>query len=98
MVRLDRDMFEKALLNLMLNAEDAMPNGGTLTLQARCEGAFVVLDIIDTVREPLWPRIGKDAPEKASARPRTEVEAELLESMVGVPHKRLRARIRPVRS
>ena len=52
----------------------------------------------DTVREPLWPRIGKDAPEKASARPRTEVEAELLESMVGVPHKRLRARIRPVRS
>ena len=48
MVRLDRDMFEKALLNLMLNAEDAMPNGGTLTLQARCEGEYVVLDIIDT--------------------------------------------------
>ena len=48
MVRLDRDMFEKALLNLMLNAEDAMPNGGTLTLQARSEGAYVVLDIIDT--------------------------------------------------
>ena len=52
----------------------------------------------DNVREPLWPRIGKDVAGPSLARPRTEVEAELLESMVGVPHKRLRARIRPARS
>jgi two-component system sensor histidine kinase HydH len=45
---LDREMFEKVLLNLMLNAEDAMPQGGTLTLQARAEGDWVVLDVIDT--------------------------------------------------
>lgn len=34
-VRLDREMFKQALLNLMLNAEEAMPNGGELTIQAK---------------------------------------------------------------
>jgi signal transduction histidine kinase len=47
-VALDREMFEKVLLNLMLNAEDAMPNGGTLTLQSRAADGFVELDVIDT--------------------------------------------------
>lgn len=47
-VPLDREMFERVLLNLMLNAEDAMPNGGTLTLQARLDGDCVELDVIDT--------------------------------------------------
>jgi two-component system, NtrC family, sensor histidine kinase HydH len=47
-VSLDAEMFEKVLLNLMLNAEDAMPEGGTLTLQARAEDGWVALDVIDT--------------------------------------------------
>ena len=47
-VLLDVDMFEKVLLNLMLNAEDAMPAGGTLTLQTRLESGGVSLDVIDT--------------------------------------------------
>lgn len=47
-VPLDAELFEKVLLNLMLNAEDAMPDGGTLTIQARAEDGWVVLDVIDT--------------------------------------------------
>jgi signal transduction histidine kinase len=38
-VALDRDLFKQALLNLMLNAEQAMPQGGEITVQAACEPA-----------------------------------------------------------
>jgi two-component system sensor histidine kinase HydH len=44
-VLLDGDLFKQALLNLMLNAEQAMPQGGELTIQAAlepdCEGPDV---------------------------------------------------------
>lgn len=36
-VSLDEELFEQALLNLMLNAEQAMPDGGMLTLIGRVE-------------------------------------------------------------
>jgi two-component system sensor histidine kinase HydH len=51
MVLLDREMFKQALLNLMLNAEQAMPEGGELTIQAAREQAGpprVCLTLIDT--------------------------------------------------
>ena len=48
LVSLDRDLFEHCLLNLMLNAEQAMPDGGTLTLVGSRVGAEVCLDVIDT--------------------------------------------------
>jgi signal transduction histidine kinase len=47
-VLLDRDLFEQCLLNLLLNAEQAMPEGGTLTLLGRREGNWVCLEVIDT--------------------------------------------------
>lgn len=50
-VLLDRELFQQALLNLMLNAEQAMPEGGEITLQAFVEDGAnptVCLSIIDT--------------------------------------------------
>ncbi|HWG46085.1 MAG TPA: ATP-binding protein [Gemmataceae bacterium] len=47
-VALHRDMFKQALLNLLLNAQQAMPNGGEITLQASEESGGIVLSLIDT--------------------------------------------------
>jgi len=48
LVALHRDMFKQALLNLLLNAQQAMPSGGEITIQASQEPAGVVLSLIDT--------------------------------------------------
>src|SRR6266516_1936864 len=48
LVRLNRDMFKQALLNLMLNAEQALAGGGAITLQAGVEAGKVCLSLIDT--------------------------------------------------
>lgn len=47
-VPIDADLFKQAVLNLMLNAEHAMAEGGELIMTTRCEGQHVVLDVIDT--------------------------------------------------
>jgi len=48
LVSLDADLFKQALLNLMLNAEQAMPQGGELIVQACADNGGVRLDLIDT--------------------------------------------------
>ncbi len=47
-VPMDVDLFKQALLNLVLNAQHAMPDGGELILTTRREGDWAVLDVIDT--------------------------------------------------
>ena len=46
-VRLDFGMFRQVLLNLALNAQQAMPRGGLIELQTRCRDRQVELEIID---------------------------------------------------
>lgn len=48
--RLDADAFKQAVLNLMLNAEQAMPDGGDLILTTKRDGDEVVLELVDTGR------------------------------------------------
>jgi signal transduction histidine kinase len=47
-LELDVDLFKQALLNLILNAEHAMPDGGELILRTRRDGTWNVLEVIDT--------------------------------------------------
>ncbi len=48
-VRLHKEMFQQALLNLMLNAEQALAGGGgSITVQAALETEHVCLSLIDT--------------------------------------------------
>jgi two-component system sensor histidine kinase HydH len=46
--RIDAELFKQALLNLILNAEHAMPSGGELIMTTRQDGSWLVLDVIDT--------------------------------------------------
>lgn len=56
----DRDMIRRAILNLVLNALDAMPEGGTLCISAACEAGDVLLRVADT-----GPGLGPDAARRA---------------------------------
>ena len=47
-VLLDQEAFHGALLNLLLNAEQAMPDGGQLVVRTSATGDGVALDLIDT--------------------------------------------------
>jgi signal transduction histidine kinase len=46
-VRVDADLMKQAVLNLVLNGVQAMPDGGTLTLAARREDDSVLIEVRD---------------------------------------------------
>jgi two-component system, NtrC family, sensor histidine kinase HydH len=47
-VMLDREAFRRALLNLIINAKQAMPDGGQLVIRTVSEGDHVAIVLIDT--------------------------------------------------
>jgi signal transduction histidine kinase len=47
-VLLDREAFRQALLNLIINAKQAMPDGGQLVVRTIAEGGTVAVHLIDT--------------------------------------------------
>jgi len=47
-VMLDREAFRQALLNLIINAKQAMPEGGQLVVRTAAEGDTVAVNLIDT--------------------------------------------------
>jgi len=48
LVAADANQTELALLNLCINARDAMPSGGQIVVEAREEGDYVCLAVVDT--------------------------------------------------
>jgi two-component system sensor histidine kinase HydH len=48
LVHVDRDKLNQVLLNLLLNAIQAMPNGGVLTVRTEYDGGMVVISIRDS--------------------------------------------------
>ncbi len=59
-VRVDADLMRQALLNMLLNAMQAMPEGGTIQVVLRREGQSAVLEVTDEgegIPPDLLPRI-----------------------------------------
>ncbi|HEY1676359.1 MAG TPA: ATP-binding protein [Candidatus Sulfotelmatobacter sp.] len=44
----DPELLHRAISNLVLNAMDAMPEGGTLTLRTRLDGGQAIIEVADT--------------------------------------------------
>jgi signal transduction histidine kinase len=47
-ITMDGNQLSQVIVNIVLNAADAMPNGGTLTIRSRVENNSIVIDFEDT--------------------------------------------------
>ena len=59
-VRLDEDLFRQALLNITINAEQAMPEGGDLMVRTCAVRESVNIDVVDTgigIPDDVMPRL-----------------------------------------
>ncbi len=59
-IRIDPGQLEQVLVNLAINARDAMPNGGSLTIRTRSQPCVIRIEVVDT-------GTGMDAATKAKA-------------------------------
>lgn len=57
--RIDVNLIKQAILNIVINAEQAMEQGGELMIRTSCNNKFIQIDITDT-----GPGIPKDSLEK----------------------------------
>ncbi len=46
-VKVDVDLMKQAILNVVINGVQAMPNGGVLAISAHCENGIIVADVQD---------------------------------------------------
>jgi PAS domain S-box-containing protein len=59
-IKIDQDKIERVFINLVKNAMDAMPNGGTITLNCEQKNGNVEISFVDTgsgIPEELLPKI-----------------------------------------
>ena len=59
-VRLDEDLFRQAMLNISINAEQAMPEGGDLMVRTYAVRDSVNIDVVDTgvgIPDDVMPRL-----------------------------------------
>lgn len=47
-IRADREMIHKALINVMMNGTESMPTGGTLVLAAACDDSSISITVTDS--------------------------------------------------
>ncbi len=69
MCRLDPDMLKQVLLNLFINAQQAMPNGGELAIRTDRSGGDAVIEVVDTGNGIPEDRIGHIFDAYYSTRP-----------------------------
>jgi signal transduction histidine kinase len=70
-VTMDRDRLKQALLNLIANAADALPGGGTITVSTACDDERRTAHVCVEDSGPGFPpaRLANDANDKGSGKP-----------------------------
>ena len=77
-VKVDRGQLEQVVMNLAVNARDAMPRGGRLTLRTHNSAPVGVVDLEETAERGLRPRVAISIVDSGSGIP-PEVRARLFE-------------------
>jgi len=88
-VRLDPGQIRQALLNLIRNAADAMPGGGTITLRVRRVIAHRTQDAGSRTQQARGPTDDKSAPAACLLPPADWLEIAVADTGMGIPQGNL---------